>query len=107
MARAKRTERAEARRRYRAATVGTENGDETFDVPAVPAAAVPRGSRDRRLPGPDSGAEPAQRAGFLSSLRTAAGPADLRGDLRALPSVILRSRAGWVPALAIAATAGG
>jgi hypothetical protein len=40
----------------------------------------------------------------MGSLRAAAGPADIRGDLRALPSVILRSKAGWVPAALIAGT---
>jgi len=30
----------------------------------------------------------------------------VRGDLKAFPSVLLRSKAGWVPGLVIAATAG-
>jgi len=104
VARAKRTERAEARRRYREATSGVENGDEGVEVPAVPEAALPRGSRDRRPSGQEPGAAPAQRAGFAASLRAAAGPVDVRGDLRAFPSVLFRSKAGLIPGIVIAAT---
>jgi len=106
VARAKRTERSEARRRYRAATAGVAAEDDLLDTTEVPAAAVPRGSRERR---PSSTAAPAPatpaRAGFLGALRAAAGPVDIRGDLRALPSIVLRSRAAWVPGLAVLATA--
>jgi hypothetical protein len=106
VARAKRTERAEARRRYRAATTGaTGEGDDILESDAVPAAAVPRGYRDRRpASAPDPAAAPMARSGFLGTLRAAAGPVDIPGDIRALPSIILRSRAGWVPALLILAT---
>ena len=107
MARAKRTERAEARRRYRAATGDVAIQDEdALETPDVPAAALPRGYRDRR---PTSSGEAAAsstaRPGFLGALRAAAGPADIRGDLRALPSILIRSKAGWVPALIILGTA--
>jgi hypothetical protein len=105
VARAKRTERAEARRRYREATSGGQEGDDALEVPAVPAAAVPRQARDRR-PSSQQAATPAQGTGFMASLRAAAGPADLRGDLRALPSVLLRSKAGLIPGLVIVVTAG-
>ncbi len=104
MARAKRTERAEARRRHRVASTG-EDGQVAADVAAIPAAALPRGSRERRPPNAEPAAAQA-RGSFLGSLRTAASPADVRGDLKAFPSVLLRSKAGWVPGLVIAATAG-
>ena len=42
----------------------------------------------------------------MASLRAAAGPADLRGDLRAFPSILLRSKAGLIPGLVIVVTAG-
>ena len=75
MARAKRTERSEARRRYRAATAGVTAEDDDLTTPAVPAAALPRGYRDRR---PASAGEPAAaaagRSGFLGTLRAAGGP---------------------------------
>ncbi len=107
MARAKRTERAEARRRYRAASADvTAEGDDALETPAIPAAARPRGYRDRRPASAGEGtAAPTARPGFLGALRAAAGPVDIPGDLRALPSILVRSKAGWVPALVILATA--
>jgi hypothetical protein len=104
VARAKKTERAEARRRYREATTGPVNGEDAGEAPELPAAALPRGSRERRPAGAEPAAAPG-RTSFLGSLRTAGGPADIPADLRALPSIILHSRAGWVPGLVIAATA--
>jgi hypothetical protein len=104
VARAKRTERAAARRRYRAATTVAPDVDELVETPVVPAAALPRERRDRRPSGTAPGAPPPARASFLGSLRTAAGPVDLRGDLRALPSVVLRSKAALIPGAVIVAT---
>ncbi len=105
MARAKRTERADARRRHRAATAGVgENGDIALDTPEVAPAALPRSARDRR---PATAAGPAAAPpsrGFVASLRAAAGPPDVRGDLRALPDIVLRSRSAWVPGLLILGT---
>ena len=103
MARAKRTERADARRRYRVATDGAPDGDAT-GLPAVAAAAVPRDQRDRRPSGSAPGAPPPPRQSFLTSLRAAAGPVDIRGDLRALPSVVLRSKAALIPGAIIVGT---
>ena len=104
MARAKRTERADARRRYRVAIDGAPEGDAVVDSPAIPAAAVPRDQRDRRPSGLAPGAPPPPRPSFLTSLRTAAGPADIRGDLRALPSIVLRSKAALVPGAIVLGT---
>ena len=96
MARAKRTIRAEARRRYRA-----EHGlpdesivdDETPQDDAAP-------SRRMR---PDP-AQPA-RMGIGSAFRLAFRPLDLRGDLQVLPR-LLRNKAFLVPVvLTVAATA--
>ncbi len=102
MARAKRTERAEARRRYRAATSGGETNEDPIEGVAVPAAAMPRESRERKTAAPV--ATPA-RGGFLGSLRTAAAPADIRADIRALPAVLFGSKAGWIPAALVMGTA--
>lgn len=102
MARAKRTERADARRRYRAAT--EQDIDTTGETLAVPAAAVPRDQRDRRPTGSAPGAPPPPRPSFMSSLRAAAGPVDIRGDLRAFPSIALRSKAAIIPGLVILGT---
>jgi hypothetical protein len=103
LARAKRTERAEARRRYRAATAVDAEGDEGLEAPAVPAAALPRDARAPR-PAAQEAAAPPARPGFLGALRSAAGPVDIKGDIKALPSVLVRSKAGWVPAVVILGT---
>ena len=103
MARAKRTERADSRRRYRAATAGAPDVD-AAGSPALPAAAVPRDQRDRRPSGSAPGAPPPPRPSFLTSLRAAAGAADIRGDLRAFPSIVLHSKAALVPGAIIVGT---
>ena len=108
MARAKRTERAEARRRYRSVEGVTENPDlemDEADALDVPTAALPRSSRTRRAERGATArgdAAPPPRAGFLASLRRAAAPADIRADLRALPSIAIHSKALWVPLAVIA-----
>lgn len=104
MARAKSTERADARRRHRAATTVAEDAIDG-DVPAVSAAARPRGARTPRPADPGAAPAPPARRGFVATLRTAAGPVDLRGDLRAFPSILLRSKAGWLPTIVIVGTA--
>jgi len=103
VARAKRTQRAEARRRYRSVAGATENPDlemdeaDALDTPADPPV---RGSRTRRAEAGEtargSAAAP-PRAGFMPALRRAAAPADIRADLRALPSIAIHSKALWVP----------
>lgn len=91
MARAKRTDRAEARRRYRA-SIGEPNDiddlDGEEDVPAAPIAAKPS-SAAAQAP-----ARPGMGAAFRSSFR----PVDLRGDLQALP-MLLRHKAFLVPVI--------
>lgn len=93
MARAKRTIRAEARRRYRA-----EHGlpddtlavDDTEDMDtASPSSAS--------ATGPQPG-QPA-RLGIGTAFRLAFRPLDIRGDFRALPQIATRSKALWVPTL--------
>jgi hypothetical protein len=104
VARAKRTERADARRRYRVVTTGEPDFDAAIEATEVPAAALPREKRDRRPSGTEPGSPPPPRAGFLGSLRAAAGPVDILGDLRAFPSVVLRSKAALIPGLVIVVT---
>jgi hypothetical protein len=101
VARAKRTDRAEARRRYRA-QLAAESGGEELD-PAEAGAAEP--SRDTRgptrTPPRRPAAAPAQapaRPGIASAFRAAFRPANLREDLAALPQ-LLRHRSVWLPAL--------
>jgi hypothetical protein len=117
VARAKRTQRAEARRRYRAVAAAAESAgaaespdlelDEHDESAARPETTAPRGRgfRARRPEAPvairrEPGPPP--RPGLMAALRHAAGPADVRADLRALPSITIRSKALWVPLALIA-----
>ncbi len=90
MARAKRTssERAAARRRYRAATEAEElEGDET--------AAEPGAGRSAQ---PIRPATEAVRVGIRAALRASVHPLHLREDLASLPS-LLPTKALWIPVL--------
>jgi hypothetical protein len=90
VARAKNTDRAEARRRYRAATAAEVESD----AMSVPAAAVPRDARASGVPkGP---AEPVKRPGVVESFRLSARPADVRGDIRALPRILRTEPRVWL-----------
>ena len=106
MARAKRTVRADARRRYR-----VEQGlapDQWVDDDEVVASTDPAarasaagGSTTR----PVAGAQPA-RVGILDAFRRSFRPLDVRGDLAALPGIALHSKALWIPlALTLVSTA--
>jgi hypothetical protein len=105
VARAKRTNRAEARRRYRAQVAEQANA-ETPDTPERPVEPSARGPR-----GPRPAPEP-QRSGMRYAFRAAFREPNLREDLEHLPE-LLRSRAILLPilisvgtAVAIAATSG-
>jgi hypothetical protein len=93
LARAKRTDRAEARRRYRAQLAAEdESFDEAEDTgrPATPAP-----------PTPSAPARPGIRSAFSQAFR----PLDLRGDLRYLPTLV-RQRSVLIPiTITLAATA--
>lgn len=100
MARAKRTDRAEARRRHRATFA--EPLDEG-DLDAAAGADVADGTASARSTGAGgtrpSGAAtaaPPSRPGLAAAFRSSFRPLDLRGDLRALPQ-ILTHWSLWVP----------
>ena len=98
MARAKRTVRTDARRRYRAELVGAtaEATDEpTTDTSAYPAGSAAVNERRRGTapgasgsPSAASGPRPA-RPGFASSARAAYRPPNVREDLAALPRLLV------------------
>lgn len=102
MARAKRTDRAEARRRYRATLAedpellaADEPLDEADDrAEAATATAAPR---PRRRAAPAVAPSPS-RPGIGSAFRASFRPLDVRADLRALPGLI-RHRSVWLPVL--------
>lgn len=82
MARAKRTHRADARKRYRA---------------QVAAGEVPAGSAAERPPATGASAPAPERPSITYAFRAAFRRADLATDLRLLPQLILH-RSVWVPA---------
>ena len=121
MARAKRTDRSEARRRYRTALAET-SADQPEAAEAESAATSGTAPALRRRGGggpatsggatsgggasPGGGAAPrAQgRPGVLGTFRAAARPVDLRSDLAYLPDLVVHTRAVWIPSLAVAAS---
>lgn len=90
MARAKRTNRAEARRRHRASFAETPvdgellTADAAEDAPDAGAGAGtrPPAARSAATSGADA---PPPRPGIAAAFRSSFRPADIRGDLRALP----------------------
>ena len=110
MARAKRTSRAEARRRHRAAMTETTDAqlrgasESTSGSTPVSPAAIPRDTRAKAAPPRPGMAGPAQRPGLIGSLRASYGRVDVVGDIKALPDIALHSKAIWVPGAAILAT---
>ena len=82
MARAKRTERADARRRYRQASVADPDAVELDDAPVT--AAAQAGPASRR-PAPGGGAP----IGFTDAMRVAWHRPDVRADIAALPSLLV------------------
>jgi hypothetical protein len=88
VARAKRTARADARRRHRADQSPYEEAPLVADQPD----ARPR-ERAVARPAPPQQA----RLGFASAFREAFRPLDVRGDLQELPRIALRTNALWIP----------
>jgi hypothetical protein len=94
VARAKRTQRAEARRRYRSEQSLAGQVEEVTEEP-VTRAPTPARSSDPPAPA---------RPSVGNSFRAAFRPLDLRSDLRALPQLV-RNKALWIPvALTLATT---
>lgn len=89
MARAKRTARAEARRRSRAAAEIDEPLDE----------ATPEGVRRTEGAPTSRPGQPPARMGFGAAFRAAIHPVNVRADLASLPWVAVHSKALWVPLL--------
>ncbi len=96
MARAKRTDRAEARRRYRAEMAGTEG----FEEEGVDGESTPEGtpSAGRARPASKPASNPPGRLGIGAAFRQSIHPIDVRGDLTALPKLVT-NKALWLPVL--------
>ncbi|HET7702081.1 MAG TPA: hypothetical protein VFK35_01680 [Candidatus Limnocylindrales bacterium] len=94
MARAKRTDRAEARRRYRA-SIGDPLPDDQLDPDDEAAAdgpidarsAAPRAARSASA-SPSTASPAPARPSIGTAFRTSFRPVDLRGDIRALPQLV-------------------
>jgi hypothetical protein len=94
VARAKRTNRAEARRRYRAQLAAQSNGD-AIDTPERPVESAPRAARPVSEP---------PRSGMRYAFRAAFRPPNLREDLAHVGEIV-GSRALWGAVAIIVITA--
>lgn len=97
MARAKRTDRAEARRRHRALAA-----EPLADEPVAPAPASTSSARAGTRAATSPSSAPAGRVGIVEAFRRSTGPADIRGDLALLPWLARHTKAIWVPAVVVA-----
>ena len=109
MARAKRTDRAEARRKYRAylqaqeeAEAASAGGDEDAADDSAAQTAKPARSRDVK---PQPATQPGVRLGIVAAARAAGRQPHYLDDVRNVRSLVLGSNAIW-PVLAICIIAG-
>jgi hypothetical protein len=101
--RAKRTTRAEARRRYRASqNMPLEDSDE---LEAEEGSADAKPTPSRRTTAATSSTDAQPRPSIARAFRAAFTPVDIAGDLRALPRLLI-DKAFWIPAGAIVALTG-
>jgi hypothetical protein len=107
VARAKRTDRAEARRKYRAYLQAQEEAEAAAAAGAQSPAAAPAGSGARTsfVASPKSASQPGARMGFLAAARAAARTPTYLDDVRNIRSLVFRSNAVW-PVLVVCVIAG-
>lgn len=102
MARAKRTERAEARRRYRATLATDPLTGDTEDADGAPATTASRSNASTT--GKQAGTT-TERVGFFDAFRQSIRPVHVREDIAALPWITVHTKAIWLPVLiTVAAT---
>ena len=106
MARAKHTDRTEARRRHRAeqAALAAAASGEAPEGNAPADSTAAKAPATRTSAGKAVAAPPAQRPGIMSAFRGAYRPVDLRSDLRAFPQVVTHWAVLASMAIAIVAT---
>ena len=100
MARAKRTDRTDARRRYRAEQAALVSDELEADIDGEPA---PRSASSAKA-APATPATPAARPSIMAAMRGAYRPLDLMGDLRSLPQVVVNI--GFLGAVGLTIVAG-
>jgi hypothetical protein len=91
VARAKRTQRADARRRYRAALAEVEadsSASELADDAPASSASASRSAAAPKSSSARASSPPPARPSITSAFRESFRPIDLRGDLRALPRLL-------------------
>ena len=104
MARAKRTERAEARRRYRAASAAPVTDDAT-DVDAPAASTTTKAKPTSSGSSKSASQVPPGRVGFSQAFRLSFRPMHVRQDVAALPWIATHTHALWIPvAITLAST---
>jgi hypothetical protein len=91
VARAKKTARADARRKYRA--------EQGLPPDLATSESAPDTSTTSRQSATPSGQPAGQRLSIGDAFRRSFTPLDVRGDLRALPWIATRTKALWLPAL--------
>jgi hypothetical protein len=94
--RAKRTNRADARRRYRASVA--QPIDDDAESSAEPGAAPAAASGSGRTTTPATSPTPGERPSLASAFRAAFRPVNLREDLAYLPKLLI-DRSVWLPIL--------
>lgn len=105
MARAKRTDRAAARRRYRAALQAEDELATTADEASNAQSASNTSNVAKASTSPRGGTpSTAARVGIGTAFRLAFRPLDLRGDLLALPDLAIHTKALWLPSLLVIAS---
>ena len=105
MARAKRTERAEARRRYRATLATDPLADDAGAIDDGSATAQRSSGRSTASSSRGGPSTTPERVGFLDAFRQSIRPVHVREDIAALPWIAVHTKAIWLPVLiTIAAT---
>ena len=95
MARAKRTDRAEARRRHRAEMGITDEPDGTTQT--APGATTAQSARPK-APSPEF-SSPSGRIGMGAAFKQSIHPVNVREDIAALPWLAVHTKALWLPIL--------
>jgi hypothetical protein len=104
VARAKHTDRAEARRRARAAAGDPSSG--SVGATAGSGSGSATGSRSGgATAGGEAGSAAGSRPSVLGAFRGAVRPIDLRGDIRRIPWLITRTNSVWLPSLLVVGSA--
>jgi hypothetical protein len=107
VARAKRTERAEARRRYRATLATDPLAEDTEGTDGVSTAGSSKDAKrsNATSSGKQGTSGTPERVGFTDAFRQSIRPVHVREDIASLPWIATHTKAIWLPALiTIAAT---